>query len=595
MVRAGFYCLCCCFQILALGSNSPAAFAATSELSSASEQAVDKAQVERLIDQLGDEDYHLRCVAEQLLVQLGADVFDRIQSAQTHPDLEIAERASYILQKIRIQWVRDEDPQQVRELLHRYEDLSVEEREQRLAGLAALDNGQGLPALSRIVRFEPSLQLARRAALRVLEANHASEYEPQLLRSIGLELGPSNRVPTRWLRLWAEGSSASDQASKWLETIDEEIKLVVEETPQTSAELALLLVEYSLNLHKRGQQPETLFEFLKRRTDLALLISGDSTKSIESVYLWMWQEDCWEPAELIAKHYAEQIQEDRLLSYLRAIGHWKFGQDALADRYASQAFSRADEDTGERQRIGSMIGEMGRHDWAEREWQFVVDNLSVLRSAEARRWLASLCFHDRGENKQAAQLLADVCNELEKNKRLKAQVMRSDSLKLYFSQRDYFLACQARDDGDYKLQRELLESAYRYVELDADVLIAMYHAPEADEAYRKKVKARIGKAAIELEKAIREQPLEATWYNHWAWLISNTEGDFDKAVEYSKQSLELSPNSPSYQDTLGRCYYAAGQLEQAVEIQRESGSSPSSLACDAHSVGTVRERAGSAI
>jgi tetratricopeptide (TPR) repeat protein len=58
--------------------------------------------------------------------------------------------------------------------------------------------------------------------------------------------------------------------------------------------------------------------------------------------------------------------------------------------------------------------------------------------------------------------------------------------------------------------------------------------------------------------------------NHWAWLVSNTEGDFRKAVKFSLRSLQLSPGSPSYLDTLGRCYYSAGDLENAIRYQREA-------------------------
>jgi tetratricopeptide (TPR) repeat protein len=42
------------------------------------------------------------------------------------------------------------------------------------------------------------------------------------------------------------------------------------------------------------------------------------------------------------------------------------------------------------------------------------------------------------------------------------------------------------------------------------------------------------------------------------------------AVVYSRRSLELAPDEPSYLDTLGRCYYAVGDYEHAVENQRRA-------------------------
>jgi tetratricopeptide (TPR) repeat protein len=59
-------------------------------------------------------------------------------------------------------------------------------------------------------------------------------------------------------------------------------------------------------------------------------------------------------------------------------------------------------------------------------------------------------------------------------------------------------------------------------------------------------------------------------YNQWAWLVANTEGDYHKAIRYSRRSLELLPNTASFLDTLGRCYYAAGDIEKAVKAQRQA-------------------------
>ena len=73
-----------------------------------------------------------------------------------------------------------------------------------------------------------------------------------------------------------------------------------------------------------------------------------------------------------------------------------------------------------------------------------------------------------------------------------------------------------------------------------------------------------------MEKENKQSPEEAYKYNQWAWLVSNTEGDFNKAVKRSQHSLELQPESPSYMDTLGRCYYAVGDLDSAIKVQRKA-------------------------
>jgi hypothetical protein len=77
-----------------------------------------------------------------------------------------------------------------------------------------------------------------------------------------------------------------------------------------------------------------------------------------------------------------------------------------------------------------------------------------------------------------------------------------------------------------------------------------------------------------LAKAIEEQiddnPSNPIPYNQWAWLIANTEGDYAKAVRFSRRSLDLEPGTPSFLDTLGRCYFSAGDVENAAKSQREA-------------------------
>jgi hypothetical protein len=90
------------------------------------------------------------------------------------------------------------------------------------------------------------------------------------------------------------------------------------------------------------------------------------------------------------------------------------------------------------------------------------------------------------------------------------------------------------------------------------------------------VRQRITNLSRQVEQEIDERPNEPDGYNQWAWLVSNTEGDFKKAIRYSHRSLELIPRGSgqaagaSFLDTLGRCYFAAGDIENAVKYQRQA-------------------------
>jgi len=537
----------------------------------------DPGGIELLIDQLGSEQYFLRRHAEEQLIERGADVFDQLQLAEEHPDLEIATRAHYILQRIRIEWIHPNDSAEVQATMHNYGDLSKAKRLERMGQLIALANDDGLGALCRIARFEPSPQLARNAAFVVMRSAAPPKRVSEQVAVIRRELGDSRRVPVEWLRTYGEQLEQPERViDRWLTLIDEEDARLAENSPDTGAVFVYKLIDFHLELCRENPQPEAIFASLQRRTDLYVRQEGRLRNGLAYAMNWLWEIEQWEALALLEDHYDKTIRQERLLVYLAATARWRQGRDELAEEFAERGYKMEADDDADREDIGDLIGEMGRHDWAEREWWFVVEAFPVLdsNSMSARRSLALLRLHDRGEDRRAAELIAEVSDTLEADAKLKRIIMRDvggrSLLNLLHVQKDYFLACQAATDGNYELQRKHLESACVRDPQDPDVLIAMYRVKDADEAFRKQTVARIQQAARTVENDIKQEPNNARWYNHWAWLVSNTEGDFAQAVKHSLRSLELSPDSPSYLDTLGRCYYSVGELESAVRVQREA-------------------------
>ena len=411
------------------------------------------------------------------------------------------------------------------------------------------------------------------------------------------ELGKSQRASVEWLHTYGKQLvQPAPVNDRWLTLIDEEIARLDEESPDTKAMLVFELIDFHLELCRENPQPEAIFASLQRRTDLYasqadlnvgqtdLYVRQESRLRNGLVFAmnWLWENEQWEALELLEDHYDETIRRERLLVYLAAAARWKQGRDELAEEFAERAYEIEADDAAEREKIGDLIGEMGRHDWAEREWWFIVEAFPLMdsnseldtSSMSARRSLALLRLHDRGEDGRAAELMAEMIDELETDPKLKRSIMRDKNsrslLDQLHAQRDYFLACQAAAESKHEEQRKYLESACARDPKDPDVLIAMYRLKDTDEAFRKQTIAHIQQAARTVEGYIEQEPNNAQWHNHWAWLVSNTEGDYAKAVEHSLRSLELSPDSPSYLDTLGRCYYAAGNLEDAVRVQREA-------------------------
>ena len=92
--------------------------------------------------------------------------------------------------------------------------------------------------------------------------------------------------------------------------------------------------------------------------------------------------------------------------------------------------------------------------------------------------------------------------------------------------------------------------------------------PDNTPAQRAQAVARINEALAQIDGEIQAVPDDANGYNEYAWLVSNTEGDIQKATRYSKLSLVKSFDNSSYLDTLAHCHAAAGDLPAAIRTQR---------------------------
>jgi tetratricopeptide (TPR) repeat protein len=120
-----------------------------------------------------------------------------------------------------------------------------------------------------------------------------------------------------------------------------------------------------------------------------------------------------------------------------------------------------------------------------------------------------------------------------------------------------------------------LDTALRADPNDADVLIALYRLPQASAERRARTRRAIESAMEVFRDTIADSPDDASPYNQFAWLVGNTLGEKDKAladeaIANSHRSLEIRPNAAGYLDTLGRCYYARGDYQKAVDYQKRA-------------------------
>ena len=173
-------------------------------------------------------------------------------------------------------------------------------------------------------------------------------------------------------------------------------------------------------------------------------------------------------------------------------------------------------------------------------------------------WLSEM-LHDQLRDEEAGECLRQAVGTLGESKAARqAAVAMGRDVHAIESRMHYFLACHFQRTGDRDQQVARLRQARRVDPSDVDVLIAMYHVPDQDPAWRAQTVENIQTAANKLRGLIgihrtkwqeSENEIEKTVYgyrleealNQFAWLVGNTEGDLEEATRASHESLELAP------------------------------------------------------
>ncbi len=128
----------------------------------------------------------------------------------------------------------------------------------------------------------------------------------------------------------------------------------------------------------------------------------------------------------------------------------------------------------------------------------------------------------------------------------------------------------------------MLQRAFRMNPANIDILIAMYRL-KSDDKWNDEVADTLSKTVRRADLEVRSAEMQVRQagrfragnellgqeLNQYAWLVSNTEGDLKKALDYSLKSLELDPDAAKM-DTCARCYFAIKDYENAVRMQRRA-------------------------
>ncbi|MEM1305060.1 MAG: hypothetical protein AAGG46_09190, partial [Planctomycetota bacterium] len=233
VARVGLIGFAVGFAVEFVGAASPAEPPRVGADQSPRDRSYDQTRrrVAELIEQLGAPKYTARRAAELELTEIGLPAFDQVLAATRSPDPEVAAASTYLLGELSIEWSSPNDPPLVSRLL---EDFGEMDEPERLSTVDAISQRVALSgaaeALCRIVRFDPSPIVSRRAAAAVIACETLPVPEDrtgELRRSITRldeRYGPSSRVANGWVERFAAqpDTPPADALSAWRGIVDAE-------------------------------------------------------------------------------------------------------------------------------------------------------------------------------------------------------------------------------------------------------------------------------------------------------------------------------------------------------------------------------------
>lgn len=527
-------------------------------------------EIARLIAELGHDDYFVRERAQDDLRQIGLEAFDALAAAENHDDVEIAARAKYLVRLLRVEWVADDDPPEVKAILANYEAADEKVRLEAIRQLAMLAENKGVPALCRLVRFEKSQVVSKRAALALIEQEPAEELDSsRRAQAIRRALGASSRAAAEWLKVHlATRRDPAGGVGAWAGLAESEEKTLGQYPIQTRPEIvaALWRREVAL-LRKLDRRDEALAAMLK----IVALEQGTS-ETLLDLLRWLVDQQAWNVVDEVAARFADRFERDALLLYALADARRAQGNDELAHQTAQRAVKLNEANPFQRFTLVIELQRRRLGNWAELELRQVIEKgpPGHIVTLVCQRNLAEM-LHDRGDESAAAKLLEDAAQAMENNLKLDKEESNGP-LKVgpVRARIRYFRACHAEALGDRAGRVDELRAGLDSDPLDVDVLIALYRITDLEPELRQRTRRLIAEGTVEFRRQIEEEPNDPTPYNQLAWLLSNTEGDQDLALRSSQKSLELKPDEAAYLDTLGRCYYAQGDYGNAVKYQTKA-------------------------
>ncbi len=333
------------------------------------------------------------------------------------------------------------------------------------------------------------------------------------------------------------------------------------------------------------------------------LISNDPQALLTAV-AWAIEAELPELVPELADKYADQFTDEPELGYYLAESYLRLGDESSAQKAADTASQAIVKQVEQQKKLPNLdlkeiqanlhyqtairLAKRGLFAWAEQEYLRAL-SLESRAKASIRADLAQFYWFG-GENEKAAQTLRPLADEAlqagEAELPMQADVYSNPAATL--ANFHFYSGLAAIDENNPLLASEHLRKSLEIggVFPNPDVVIALqqlgseepFHSyfqmafDEMSGNFRIQVleaEEQLSRAADRMSRAM-SSPRLAEECNQLAWLLSKCEISTSEALSLSLRSLELSPDDPFFLDTLARCYFADGQLEDAVRTQKKA-------------------------
>ena len=496
-------------------------------------------EVSRWIEQLGSDEYQEREDATENLKKIGFRAVPELQKAMKSSDVEVSERAKELLRLVEMSWIDARDPPQIQERMLQYSN--AETVSDKLAIINAISDwsgdygvrgGEGIGPLCRILCFEQELIVRSEAAREIIAV-----------------------PPIRY-----------DLRQKWYETMRKSIA-------EPGDDFLLLLTVQFAEAYELAMEyrEKALFDANPQPADGKLLQAVRSLT--EKITVFRETPEYYEGRR--------GTDTDILLFYALAELQDAVGLKEELDETLFQALDvhpiLTDETRGSlfmpHFMAANYLGARSLHAWAKNEFLVVAKRDNQMKSVATLRAAREANYLE--EDELTAELFGIVAEAIG-DPRNPANDFFDQNPNYVKSQYKYYLAKLAVGRDEIADAKKLLDESVQLRSDDVDSLILRYQIGNDDEEYKKKTDELIAKVIANAKREmqgkmhIREQvEYHAMPFNQAAWLLANTDGDYELTLNSAKKAVEFSPCDPNILDTLAHAYALGKEYDKAVETQKK--------------------------